>query len=168
MTLVLREFLPGDDEVLVSWFATPAELRLFAGESLRWPLDARQLRLIRADTTLRAWTAVDGELIIGHIELTWLSQAGWGRLARVALAPQWRGRGLGRELVEAALAKARAAGMRGVDLRVYAANAAARATYAAAGFVDVGADRSQPDLRWMVKKLERGYARRNDARRERL
>ena len=156
--LTLRAFEPGDDRELISWFANPHELRMFAGESLRWPLDPRELRLIRADPTLRAWTAVVAGEVAGHIELNWLAQQGWGRLARVGLAPRLRGRGLGLALVDAALEQARAARMVGVDLRVYSENRAARATYAAAGFTDIGPDRSQPDLRWMVKKLEAGYA----------
>jgi ribosomal protein S18 acetylase RimI-like enzyme len=46
-------------------------------------------------------------------------------------------------------------GARGVDLRVYESNSSARATYRAAGFTDIGRDRSQPNLRWMVKELGR-------------
>lgn len=154
--LALRPFAAADDEELLAWFGSPHELRLFAGDSLRWPVGADQLERIRADRTVSAWTATLGDEVAGHVELTWLAEAGWARLARVALAPRRRGQGLGPTLVAAAVAQARAAGMKGVDLRVYADNAPARRTYAAVGFVDIGADRSQPDLRWMVKRLEAG------------
>ena len=159
--LLLRPFAEADEERLISWFATRDELRLFAGDSLRWPLDRRQLALIRKDPGVTAWTAIaaaeaDPEVIVGHIELTRLPDRGWCRLARVAIAPEHRGRGFGFALVNAALDQARAVGARGVDLRVYESNSVARATYRAAGFTDIGRDRTQPDLRWMVKELERG------------
>jgi ribosomal protein S18 acetylase RimI-like enzyme len=155
--LFLRAFEATDEEDLISWFATPDELRLFAGDSLRWPLDRRQLALIRSDPSLTPWTAVavgDSQVAIGHIELTRLPQRRWFRLARVAVAPAHRGRGLGLALVNAALDEAQQRDAAGVDLRVYDSNAAARATYRSAGFTDIGRDRLQPDLRWMVKELK--------------
>jgi ribosomal protein S18 acetylase RimI-like enzyme len=157
--LVLRRFGPEDEETLIGWFATPEELQLFAGDSLRWPLDRRQLELIRGDSTVRAWTAIepqrDEALAIGHIELTRLPDRRWYRLARVAIAPQRRGLGLGLALVNAAVEEALRLGAVGVDLRVYHSNAAARATYRAAGFADIGRDRAQPDLRWMIREFGR-------------
>jgi ribosomal protein S18 acetylase RimI-like enzyme len=162
--LRLRAFGEADEVTLISWFATRDELRLFAGDSLRWPLDRRQLALIRGDPGVTAWTAIaaaagaalEPEVIVGHIELTRLPDRGWCRLARVAIAPEHRGLGFGSGLVNAALEQARAVGARGVDLRVYESNAVARATYSAAGFTDIGRDRTQPELRWMIKELERG------------
>lgn len=171
--LALRPFDQADEEVLISWFATRDELRLFAGDSLRWPLKRDQLGQIRGDPSVTAWTAVAAvavdaaasdatiaaaaqpELILGHVELTRLPDRGWNRLARVAIAPEHRGRGYGFALVNAAIEQARGAGAVGVDLRVYDSNAVARATYLAAGFVDIGPDRSQPDLRWMIKEFKR-------------
>lgn len=157
--LVLRPFGPHDEETLIGWFATAEELQLFAGDSLRWPLDRRQLELIRGDPTVRAWTAIepgrDEGLAIGHIEITRLPERGWYRLARVAIAPQRRGFGLGLELVNAAVDEALRVGAVGVDLRVYHSNDAARATYRAAGFTDIGRDRTQPDLRWMIREFGR-------------
>jgi ribosomal protein S18 acetylase RimI-like enzyme len=156
VSIALRPFHAGDDEALLSWFGSSDELRLFAGDSLRWPLDQRQLQAVRDDPMVTAWTAVEAPspAVVGHIELSRLRDRGWGRLARVAVAPPQRGLGLGRALVEAALAQARARGLCGVDLRVFAENAAARALYASVGFADVGADRSQPELRWMVMELD--------------
>jgi ribosomal protein S18 acetylase RimI-like enzyme len=167
--LRLRPFAEADEVALISWFATRDELRLFAGDSLRWPLDRRQLALIRSDPGVTAWTAVAGagvatsaagvaapaepEVIVGHVELTRLPDRGWCRLARVGIAPQHRGHGFGFALVNAALDQARSAGALGVDLRVYESNSVARATYTAAGFTDIGRDRSQPELRWMIKEL---------------
>lgn len=96
------------------------------------------------------------ETVLGHIEITRLPERGWFRLARVAIAPQHRGHGFGLALVDAAVAEARRLGAVGVDLRVFDVNAAARATYRSAGFSDIGRDRLQPDLRWMIKEFKRG------------
>lgn len=155
MSITLRPFAAQDDDLLISWFANADELRLFAGNSLRWPLDRSQLAAIRAESTVKAWTAVERatDEVVGHIELAHLTDRRWGRLSRVAIAPRRRGEGLGRELVAAALDEAVRAGMTGVDLRVYGVNAAARATYLAAGFSEIGADRLEPELLWMVKRL---------------
>jgi ribosomal protein S18 acetylase RimI-like enzyme len=182
--LRLRPFGEADELALISWFTTRDQLRLFAGDSLRWPLDRRQLALIRSDPGVTAWTAIaaavgaaaagaarDGDsadlrdasaaalepgVIVGHIELTRLPERDWCRLARVAIAPEHRGRGFGSGLVNAALEQARSLGALGVDLRVYESNSVARATYRGAGFTDIGRDRSQPELRWMIREFERG------------
>jgi L-amino acid N-acyltransferase YncA len=53
-----------------------------------------------------------------------------------------RGQGLGRRLIAATLAAARAAGMERVDLAVYARNTRAAALYRAVGFRDLGVRRN--------------------------
>jgi ribosomal protein S18 acetylase RimI-like enzyme len=56
----------------------------------------------------------------------------------LAVAPEHQGRGLGRALVEAALAAARERGARKVTLRVLGPNTSARALYESCGFVVEG------------------------------
>lgn len=56
----------------------------------------------------------------------------------MAVAPDRQGRGLGRLLLEGALARAQEAGVRKVSLRVLATNPTARRLYEAAGFVVEG------------------------------
>lgn len=58
-----------------------------------------------------------------------------GHIGRMAVLPPWRGRGIGRALLDAATAAARARGHRLLQL---SAQAHATAFYAAAGFVAVG------------------------------
>jgi GNAT superfamily N-acetyltransferase len=53
---------------------------------------------------------------------------------RLAVDPREQGRGVGRSLIEGAIAEARRRGARRLTLRVPAPNAAARAAYAAGGF----------------------------------
>ncbi len=61
-----------------------------------------------------------------------------GDIANVAVAEEWRGRGVGAALLDAALARARARGVGALHLEVRASNAVARALYASRGFVEVG------------------------------
>lgn len=77
----------------------------------------------------------DGE-IVGHLLLQRSPQAE-ATTAEIALfvAEQWRGRGLGRSLIDAATQRARAAGYSRLDLQVLPGNDAAVALYRSAGFV---------------------------------
>jgi ribosomal protein S18 acetylase RimI-like enzyme len=61
----------------------------------------------------------------------------------LAVHPARRGEGIGRGLVDAAVAEARARGARRLTLRVLHPNAAARALYEAAGFVVEGVLREE-------------------------
>jgi len=56
----------------------------------------------------------------------------------IGLLPDWRGAGLGRRLMEAALAKATAIGLERVQLEVHADNSRAIALYEKLGFVHEG------------------------------
>jgi [ribosomal protein S18]-alanine N-acetyltransferase len=64
--------------------------------------------------------------------------AGEAEILTLAVAPAARGKGLGRALLQAAISKARALGAQAVFLEVGTDNPAARALYAALGFVKVG------------------------------
>jgi GNAT superfamily N-acetyltransferase len=57
-------------------------------------------------------------------------------LTQLAVMPEWKGRGLGRALLDAALCAADAAGFRATSLLVASDNASARHLYREAGFVD--------------------------------
>lgn len=60
-----------------------------------------------------------------------------GEVANVAVAPERRGEGIGRALLDAAIAAARGAGVRQLFLEVRDSNAAARAMYRSRGFVQI-------------------------------
>jgi ribosomal protein S18 acetylase RimI-like enzyme len=145
----LRTFRPDDCEALISWFATEAELRQFAGPGPRWPLDHAQLEQRMHEPGVHAWTARRPwePKAIGHIERIRTEEI--DRIDRVAIAPEHRGRGLAVPLVRAALDQLPI--VRPVDLLVFAGNSPAIRTYEAVGFVDAGAIAPEfPDVRRMV------------------
>lgn len=80
--------------------------------------------------------ALEGETVRGYVGL-WivLDEA---QITNVAVAPEVRGRGLGRRLMEAAIACAKAGGARAMTLEVRPSNVAARSLYASFGFVERG------------------------------
>lgn len=61
---------------------------------------------------------------------------------------RWRRNGLGRMMVEALLAKARDAGVRGIDLEAYQGNAPAAMLYRALGFRRLGRERFHYRYDW--------------------
>jgi ribosomal protein S18 acetylase RimI-like enzyme len=131
--LFLRKFEPRDDASLVSWLRTPEELYLFTGPRLRWPLDIPQLDGLRADESFTQFTAELEGTAVGHIELVSTGE-GQARVARVLVAPELQGRGLGEQLVRAVLAEARARGIHSLTLFVLPDNARAIALYEKVGF----------------------------------
>ncbi len=75
--------------------------------------------------------------IVGYAGLRADSRAGDGDIQTVAVAPDHRGRGLGRLLVEALVAEARQRLVSRVFLEVRADNDAARGLYANLGFQEI-------------------------------
>jgi ribosomal protein S18 acetylase RimI-like enzyme len=136
--LRLTAFAPDDDAELIGWFPNADALRLFAGETLTWPLTSVQLDALRTDPRVHAWTGwtTGGPALgVAHAELVRVDDER-ARLARVAVAPAHRRLGLGAELIGEMLAEAGTLGMRHVELNVYANNSSARRLYRAAGFED--------------------------------
>jgi len=87
--------------------------------------------------------ALAGAAVIG-----WCDVVGTKRLSRqhcgtlgMGLLPQWRGRGIGRRLIDVTLAAGWAHGFKRIELSVYANNAAALRLYRAVGFVAEGCQR---------------------------
>jgi ribosomal protein S18 acetylase RimI-like enzyme len=77
------------------------------------------------------------EPIIGYIT-TWQDrEAGIGHIPNIALAPEYRGQGLGRLLIEHALAHFRASGLTHAKIETLAQNAVGNHLYRELGFVEV-------------------------------
>ncbi|MGH2849544.1 MAG: GNAT family N-acetyltransferase [Solirubrobacteraceae bacterium] len=156
--LTLIDFESDHFEALCSWFASERELVQWGGIAAQHPLDHVQLQRIVDERPRRlSWMAADEGRLVGHIELVLARDARAARIARVAIAPERRGRGLGRELVQLALEVAwQLDWVDRVDLRVYMWNAAALATYTRVGFVTQSVALSQREIddeRWEVATM---------------
>ena len=84
--------------------------------------------------------ALAGDKVIGWCDVRrefFPSRAHRGTLC-IGLLPEWRGRGVGRRLLEATLAQARRSGFKRIELDVHADNPRAIALYEKAGFVREG------------------------------
>lgn len=126
------------DPVVDLFEAVAAEGRWLGSEA---PLDRPAQRARRAEAladerrALFVAEADDGRLV-GEIGLS-LAPYGVADLG-MAVADGWRGRGVGRALLDAGVDWARAAGAHKVALQVWPHNAAGRALYARVGFVEEG------------------------------
>ena len=84
--------------------------------------------------------ALAGDKVIGWCDIRrefFPSRAHRGTLG-MGLLPEWRGRGVGRRLLEATLVQARRSGFKRIELDVHADNPRAIALYEKAGFVREG------------------------------
>lgn len=99
---------------------------------------------IRESETRFALGAFDGETLIGSLMFTretGVKQRHRGVITGMYVAPEGRGRGVGRALLLAAIERARAqAGVEQIHLAVVTRNRAAHALYASAGFAIYGTE----------------------------
>lgn len=142
----LRAFEEADIPRLLGWIPDARFLLQWAGPQYKFPLDAPQLlnTLAAAEGErpscfmFKALRKVEGD-VVGHIELTKVNyDTGTARLGRVLIGrPEWRSRGLGREMVESALSYAfNRLGFDMITLGVFDFNAQAIACYEALGFTE--------------------------------
>src|SRR3712207_1359794 len=109
-------------------------------------------------STLFPYTTLFRSLVVGYV-VAWFA-GGEGEIANVAVAPLARGRGIGGQLLDAAIAAAADHGAEALYLDVRESNARARALYDSRGFVEVGRRRRyyrRPDEDAIV--LRRAIAR---------
>ncbi|MGZ3584729.1 MAG: N-acetyltransferase family protein [Ktedonobacterales bacterium] len=110
-----------------------------AGLPLAWFVER-----IRETETRFTLGAFEGETLIGSAVFTretGMKQRHRGVITGMYVAPEARGRGVGRALLLAAIERARAVpGVEQIHLAVVTRNAAAHALYAAAGFVVYGTE----------------------------
>ncbi|MEX0971072.1 MAG: ribosomal protein S18-alanine N-acetyltransferase [Paracoccaceae bacterium] len=102
----------------------------------------------RCFTTPRPWSADEFATLLADPACAFESSAFGFAIARIALdeaeilticvAPESQNQGVGRRLLEALHTRLHLIGVRAVFLEVAATNAAARAVYAAAGYIEAG------------------------------
>jgi ribosomal-protein-alanine N-acetyltransferase len=102
--------------------------------------DPWSLRSIRqaldSPTVFFACARSDGGGVLGYV-VAWFV-ADQGEIANIAVAPDHRGHGVGRALLDAALSEAEVRGISAVFLEVRDSNRRARELYASRGFEEVG------------------------------
>jgi [ribosomal protein S18]-alanine N-acetyltransferase len=98
--------------------------------------------------------------VVGYV-VAWLV-GDEAEVANLAVAPEWRGRGVGAALLDAALAAARRDGAHVAHLEVRDSNVAARALYGSRGFTPVGRRRRYYQAPVEDAVLLRCDLRRND------
>lgn len=85
------------------------------------------------------WVREAGGEVIGYYAL--MVAAGEAHLLNLTIAPSWRGHGLGRDLLEHCLERARAHHAESMFLEVRTSNTAAIALYRSSGFSDLAVRR---------------------------
>jgi [ribosomal protein S18]-alanine N-acetyltransferase len=112
--------------------------------TMPWTMDTFRGLLRRSDADLFVAERVGGPVVAYAVVWMVMDQA---ELGDIAVAPDWRRRGLARRLMDTVLDHARRRGVREIFLEVRPSNHEARRLYERYGFVEVGRRRnyySQP------------------------
>ena len=106
-----------------------------------FPMDQTRMFVARnIDDNMPAFFALDGDRVVGWADIRREERPAHHHRGVLGMGVhrEYRGRGIGRTLLQAALAKAKEIGLVRVDLTVYAGNTAALALYRNCGFVEEG------------------------------
>jgi RimJ/RimL family protein N-acetyltransferase len=130
----VRPATVGDARAMAELFAAVAEER--DGIASEPPVDLAERTARFAASIGESFVAVGGDRVIGliHVEV---SRHGFGEIGML-VDREWRGRGVGSALFQAAIDWARGHGLHKLSLEVFARNTAAIALYRKCGFVEEG------------------------------
>ena len=103
--------------------------------SMPWTESTFRGLLRRADADLLVAQTVDGELAGYAVAWAVLDQ---GELGNIAVAPEWRQRGIAHRLLDAMIRRAQERKVKELFLEVRVSNSTARQLYLSYGFRDVG------------------------------
>ncbi len=117
-----------DDLIRVaSWFSTAAEATRWGGPLIPFPLVLAELKVAMEWGAAEAYV-LEADELLGFAQVS--DKFGYRHLSRIAIAPEMRGQGLGRELLQRLMQPAQS-----YALFVYADNAPAIRLYQKLGFV---------------------------------
>lgn len=138
--LTLVPFTPEHFGTLASWFTSEAEVVQWGGPGVSFPLGEEQLYEMIEEGQGQlprrlCWMAREGGTSAGHAQLGFDWRNGNATLARVAIAPAARGRGLAAAMLSMVIDRAfLIREIERVELSVYSFNAPARRCYERLGF----------------------------------
>lgn len=133
----LRSFSGEYTAVVAGWATSAREVALLCGRE-EFPFPGGLLTSWRAvSDDIRAYLYFEGETPVAYGELWLDDEEDEVELARIIVAPEVRGRGVGTEFVRALLAPAKSAGHADIFLRVRPDNEPAIRTYLRVGFLPV-------------------------------
>lgn len=144
----LKQFSQEDFSLLASWFPTETDLIQWGGSKLRFPLDDTQMNAMLTDLSETqpdklSWMALHEDCLIGHAQLHFDWKNGNAALARVAIAPAFRGQKLAVPMLNVVIAEAfKSPRIMRLELNVFAFNQSAIQTYKRLDFVVEGIRRS--------------------------
>lgn len=143
-SFVVRPLTVDDLDQLLDLFVAVVDEGRWLGTEPPVDRDVQRERFAQAldqPESTASLVAVDGDVIVGHVgvHLERYGVAGLGMM----VAEGWRGRGVGRALVDEAIASARALGAHKLALQVWPHNDIARRLYLRHGFEEEGVLRRQ-------------------------
>lgn len=148
----------GHIRALMSWFDDAPSVRTWGGPRFRYPFNERTFRDDLKLQDMHSYALIGDSPEMIAFGQTYL-KAGRGHLARLAVAPSHRGKGVGVALVERMVEKAREQfACSEYSLYVLSENAAARRCYEKAGFreaVAPGRNEEHDGILYMVRRSRR-------------
>jgi ribosomal protein S18 acetylase RimI-like enzyme len=137
--MTLEPFDESQAAIVLGWIRSREEAARWASAGHR-DLEPALLREWHADPEVRPFVCLEDGLPVAYGEVWDDAEADEAELARIVVAPERRGAGIGRAFVGLLVEQARAAGFDKVWLRVVPDNAPAIACYRGAGFVRASAE----------------------------
>jgi [ribosomal protein S18]-alanine N-acetyltransferase len=153
MTVSIRLPVAADYAAIAAWIPDAAACARWAGPQLPYPFDPAQLPELLQVRPGASYVLCQGDADVLGFGQYRLRQPGVAHLCRIVVAPEARGRGLGKILCRLLMEEAsQTNGARAATLRVYRDNPAARAVYAGLGFVEVDPE-STAEVLWMAAQI---------------
>ena len=152
----LRQAVAEDAVEIVRWFPTHEEAVLWGGPDIPDPPTVGWLAGQFGDATRQYYVLLDAEgRVCGTYSLRPIPEERRLHLGRFGIAPDLRGRGLGRLMIAEAVRMAYAGGAEKLTLYVYDRNLAARRLYERLGFVPspTGSRREFPNEAMVAMEL---------------
>jgi RimJ/RimL family protein N-acetyltransferase len=137
----LRPTTADDLRTILGWVKNNQEMVMWSGPTFTWPLEHAQLAQYFDNPNRTYWSAIDtdSQELVGHASLLIDKDADLMRIGYIIVNPEHRGRGVGRELVEAVVRHGfQASTLPVMNLGVYAHNTAALNLYESLGFSKTG------------------------------